>query len=212
MLLHYPSFNKHFSLSKRDKCKVDTKPSTKHTTKHCLLHNRNSECGWRIWNTCWRLIPWWNVSKFVVLKHFGRNFLPKESSALFLFTIYMLKSVFCWDISVSKTWVWSMCRNLSGNAAENDGNTKKYALKISPRFIALRAVEFVSYKTSLLEVCRYKTFWGRIFVRRTFLLFRCVVCMLNFVFWWHSLLEIEFKSRGDVGSDRSMHSGITHER
>ena len=28
-----------------------------------------------------------------------------------------------------------MCRNLSGNTAENDGNTKKYALKISQRFV-----------------------------------------------------------------------------
>ena len=34
-------------------------------------------------------------SKFVVLKHFGSDVLPKESSASFLFTIYILKSVFC---------------------------------------------------------------------------------------------------------------------
>ena len=39
-------------------------------------------------------------SKFVVLKHFGCDVPPKESSAPFLFTIYILKSVFCEDNSV----------------------------------------------------------------------------------------------------------------
>ena len=39
-------------------------------------------------------------SKFVVLKHFGCDVSPKESSAAFLFIIYVLKSVFCKDNSV----------------------------------------------------------------------------------------------------------------
>ena len=39
-----------------------------------------------------------NLSKFVVLKHFGCNILHKESSTPFLFTIYMLRSMFCKDI------------------------------------------------------------------------------------------------------------------
>ena len=39
-------------------------------------------------------------SKFVVLKHFGCVVSPKESSAPFLFTIYIIKSVFCKDNSV----------------------------------------------------------------------------------------------------------------
>ena len=39
-------------------------------------------------------------SKFVVLKHFGCDVSPKDSSAPFLFTIYILKSVFCKDNSV----------------------------------------------------------------------------------------------------------------
>ena len=39
-------------------------------------------------------------SKFVVLKHFGCDVWPKESSAPFLFTIYILKSEFCKDNSV----------------------------------------------------------------------------------------------------------------
>ena len=38
--------------------------------------------------------PSWNVAKFVVLKHFGWDVLHKESSAPFLLTLYMLKSVF----------------------------------------------------------------------------------------------------------------------
>ena len=37
------------------------------------------------------------LSKFVVLKHFGWDILHQECSAPFLFTIYMLKSVFCKD-------------------------------------------------------------------------------------------------------------------
>ena len=39
-------------------------------------------------------------SKFVVLKHFGCDVLPKESSAPFLFTIYISKRVFYKDNSV----------------------------------------------------------------------------------------------------------------
>ena len=39
-------------------------------------------------------------SKIVVLKHFGCDVSPKESSAPFLFTIYILKSVFCTGNSV----------------------------------------------------------------------------------------------------------------
>ena len=39
-------------------------------------------------------------SKFVVLKHFGCDVSPKESSAPSLFTIYILKSAFCKDNSV----------------------------------------------------------------------------------------------------------------
>ena len=41
-----------------------------------------------------------------------------------------------------------------------------------------------------------------------------VVYMLNCVFWRHILLEMEFKSRVDMGSDRIgiLYSGIAHER
>ena len=43
-----------------------------------------------------------NLTKFVVLKHFGLDGLHKETSAPFLFTIYVLKSVFCKDNLVEK--------------------------------------------------------------------------------------------------------------
>ena len=49
-----------------------------------------------------------NESKFVVLKHFGCNVSPKESSAPFLFTINILKSVFCKDNSVE--YAFNQCR------------------------------------------------------------------------------------------------------
>ena len=62
----------------------------------------NSEFCRGIWNTCRRLIPWWNLSNIFVLKHFVWDVLHKESFSSFLFTIYVLKSVFCWVISV---WV-----------------------------------------------------------------------------------------------------------
>ena len=55
---------------------------------------------------------------------------------------------------------------------ENDGNTlSKFHHDLSPF-----AVEFV-------KVCRYKTFWIRIFARRIILLFRCYSNVLNCVFW-----------------------------
>ena len=41
-----------------------------------------------------------NLSKFVVLNHFELDVLHRESSNPFLFTIYVLKSVFCKDNSV----------------------------------------------------------------------------------------------------------------
>ena len=45
-------------------------------------------------------------------------------------------------------------------------------------------------------ICRYKTFWMRIFERIPFCCLDVVVYMLNGVFWRHVPLEIEFKSRG----------------
>ena len=64
-------------------------------------------------------------SKFVVLKHFGCDVSPKESSAPFLFTIYILKSVFCKDNSVE--YAFDRC----GNTAADARNTHwKHVLKV----------------------------------------------------------------------------------
>ena len=59
-------------------------------------------------------------------------------------------------------------------------------------------------------ICRYKTFWMRIFVRTTFLLLTVdvVVYMLHYVFSRH--IPLEFSSK--VLAQTAMHSGITHER
>ena len=88
---------------------------------------------------------------------------------------------------------------------ETQPKMTEHALKISPRFMAPRqsfAVEFVAIRQFGYESLHVEP--------------SCcldvVVYMLNCVFWWHNLLEIEFKSRGDAGSDSSMHSGFTHER
>ena len=45
----------------------------------------------------WFIYSRWNLSKFVVLKHFGSEFLHEEPCCLDV-SIYMLKCVFCWDI------------------------------------------------------------------------------------------------------------------
>ena len=79
---------------------------TKHTTKTLLLHNRNSifarEFGgiWKTHSLIEFMVMGIYESKFVVLKHFGCNVSPKESSAPFWFTLYVLKSVFCQGNSV----------------------------------------------------------------------------------------------------------------
>ena len=110
---HYLSFDKHFSfLSKHDKSRVilhtvlDLKfvqiktrqIRNKHTTK--TLHNRNSRFGREIWNTHSSMESMGTYQKFVVLNHFELDVLHRESSNPFLFTIYILKSVFCKDNSV----------------------------------------------------------------------------------------------------------------
>ena len=65
-------------------------------------------------------------SKFVVLKHFGCDVSPKESSAPFLFTIYILKSVFCKDNSVE--YAFDRCVE---NTAGDERNTHwKHVLKV----------------------------------------------------------------------------------
>ena len=98
------------------------------------------------------------------------------------------------DVKKSK---WKHCGKLSETRSLN-----------SPRFIALGeslAVEFI-------KICRYKTFWMRIFVRRTFLKFRC--CSIHVKLYGlvkYSARNCEFKNCGDW-AQTTMHSGVTHER
>ena len=112
MLFHYLSFDKHFSSSSiQDKSRVFSHIKVKIETYNQKLYIAYKLELWNseIWNskfckgirnTCRRLIPWWNLSKIFVLKHFAWDVLHKESFSTFLFTICVLKSVFCWDISV----------------------------------------------------------------------------------------------------------------
>ena len=57
-----------------------------------------------------------------------------------------------------------------------------------------------------VKICRYKTFRMRIFERKNLCCLDVVVYMLNCVFWRHILLEIEFKSRVDMGSDSNRYT------
>ena len=134
--------------------------------KHCLLNiNRNSEFGREIWNTCRRVIPWWNLSKFVVSKHLGWDILRKECSTPFYFN-YLHVKVGVLLRYFSRSRMSSIDVYKFKWKVETQPKMTEHALKISPRFIAPRqsfAVEFVAIKTV----------WIRVFARRTFLLFRC---------------------------------------
>ena len=59
-----------------------------------------------------------------------------------------------------------MRRNLSGNRAENDGNTH------SQNFAAIHHI-LRKLRSGICQNLSSKTFWMRIFARRTFLLCRC---------------------------------------
>ena len=80
--------------------------------------------------------------------------------------------------------------------------TAKHALSKFHRDSSRFAVEFVAIKQ----------FWYESLHVEPSCCLDVVVYMLKCVFWWHNLLGIELNSRGDTGSDSSMHSGITHER
>ena len=79
--------------------------------------------------------------------------------------------------------------------------SRKHALKISPRFIALGK----SFAVKFIKICRYKTFWMRIFVRGIFLLFRsCSIHVKLCVLLKYSARNCEFKNCGDLGSDNKL--------
>ena len=106
-------------------------------------------------------------SKFVVLKHFRCDVSAKESSAPFLITIYTLKNVFCKDNSLNSVeYAFDRCVEfLSGNTAADDRNTHwKHVLKVHCVHRPWRKLRG--------GICRCKTFFLRIFARRTLLRFR----------------------------------------
>ena len=78
-------------------------------------------------------------------------------------------------------------------------------LKITERRSENFAAIHRTWRKPRHEICRYKTLWMRIFERKPSSCLDVIVSMLNCVFWKHILQEIEFKSRGDMGSD-----GIAH--
>ena len=115
MLFHYLSFDKHFSpFSKQDKSRVFS---------HIRVY-WNSEFCLGIWNTCQRLIPWWNLSKFFVLKHLsiGGMLGIKNLLLFFIHYLHIKRSVLLKCFSRTRGQ-WSMWKNWSGNTEENDGNT-----------------------------------------------------------------------------------------
>ena len=91
-----------------------------------------------------------NLSKFVVLKHFGSDGLHKQTAVHVLFTIYFLKSVFCEDNLVEYNMSLIDVYNFKW---KHSGRWQKHALEtrsqISPRFSAPGerfAAEFVIMK------------------------------------------------------------------
>ena len=66
-----------------------------------------------------------------------------------------------------------------------------------------------SFAVEFIKICRYKTFWIRIFAPRTFLLFRC--CCIHV----KMCVLVTYSGRKltlNVGLKTAMFSGITHER
>ena len=97
---------------------------------------------------------------FVVLKHFGCDVSPKESSACFLFTIYILKCVFCKHNSVDMRLI-DVYKFKWKHRETRIGNTFSKFTAIHRPWRKLHG-----------GICRYKTFCMRVFARRTFLRFR----------------------------------------
>ena len=62
------------------------------------------------------------------------------------------------------------------------------------------------FAVEFFKICRYKTFWMRIFKRTTFLLFRCCTIHVKLCVLATHPLEIEFKSRVDMGSDSNRYT------
>ena len=85
----------------------------------------------------------------------------------------MLKSLFCEDISVEYEFS-QFSLYLSGNTTE---------FKTLPtRLRSHRYILFYIFAMDSVKICRFKTFWVRIFARGTLLLFRCFDIHVKIVF------------------------------
>ena len=63
-----------------------------------------------------------------------------------------------------------------------------------------------SFAVEFVKICRYKHFGRESLNLQPSCCLDVVVYMLNCVFWRHILLEIEFKSRVDMGSDSNRYT------
>ena len=88
----------------------------------------------------------------------------------------MLKSLFCEGISVEYEFKSVKFKGVSIDLKMNDldlrGNTKEF--KTSPtRSRSHRYILIYIFAMESVKICRFITFWVRIFARGTLLLFRC---------------------------------------
>ena len=92
-----------------------------------------------------------------------------------------LKSLFCGDISVEYEYKSEKLKgrgsiDLKLNNLDLSGNTTEFKnqnITDAPT-LTLICVNYISAKESV-KICRFKTFWVRIFARGTLLLFRCFI-------------------------------------
>ena len=118
----------------------------------------------------------WNVSKFVILKHSGREILHLEPLVDFFSTIYTLKKLFVkifqQNMSLSQRNLRGVSIDLKLNNLDLSGNTTEFkTLPTRPR--SHRCILFYIFAMESVKICRFKTFWIRLFARGTLLLFRC---------------------------------------
>ena len=121
------------------------------------------------------------MSKFVILRHSGREILQLEPFVAFFSTIcflhHVLRSLF---VKIFQQNMSLNQRNLRGvpidiklNNLDLSGNTTEFkTLPTRPR--SHRYILFYIFAVESVKNCRFKTFWMSIFARGTLLLFRCL--------------------------------------
>ena len=119
----------------------------------------------------------WNLSKFVILKHSGREILHLEPFVAFFSTIYMLRSlfvkVFQQNMNLNQRNLRRVPIDLKLNNLDLSGNTTEFKT-LPTRQHSHRYILFYIFAVKSVKICRFKTFWMSIFARGTLLLFRCL--------------------------------------